>query len=292
MKYLVTGATGQLGGDIVRELERRGLTCIAPTRYDMPLEDDSRIEAYLNTVAPDVVIHCAAYTAVDKAEEEADRAWRVNAEATAAIARVCRRIGAVLVYISTDYVFPGDGEDFYGVNDPKGPKNVYGATKLAGEIAVKSSLERYFIVRISWVFGTNGNNFIRTMLRLAQKMEQINVVADQIGSPTYTADAAPRIIDLASTDYYGTYHLTNEGTCSWAELAMETFRLSKLPTLVVPITTAEYPTKAQRPLNSRMDKKSLLSAGISRMPQWQDALRRYLGELEKKEKPADGEAAD
>lgn len=280
MKYLVTGATGQLGYDIVQELERRGLTYIAPTREDMPLEDDKRIEAYLTIVAPDVVIHCAAYTAVDKAEDEADIAWRINAEATAVIARVCRRIGALLVYISTDYVFPGDGEEFYGVNAPKGPKNVYGATKLAGEIAVHSSLERYFIVRISWVFGTNGNNFIKTMLRLAEKNEQVKVVADQIGSPTYTADAAPRIIDLASTDYYGTYHLTNEETCSWAELAMEVFRLSKLPTLVVPISTAEYPTRAKRPLNSRMDKKNLMSAGISRMPAWQDALRRYLIALE------------
>lgn len=280
MKYLVTGATGQLGHDIVRELERRGLTCIAPTRADMPLEDDRRIEEYLNAVSPDVVIHCAAYTAVDRAEDEADKAWRINAEATANIARICRRIGAVMVYISTDYVFPGDGESPYGVNDPKGPKNVYGATKLAGEIAVRSSLQRYFIIRISWVFGTNGNNFIKTMLRLAEKNEQVSVVADQIGSPTYTADAAPRIIDLADTDYYGTYHLTNEGTCSWAELAMEIFRLAKLPTVVKSISTEEYPTRAKRPLNSRMDKKNLLSAGISPMPHWNDALRRYLIELE------------
>ena len=286
MKYLVTGVTGQLGHDIVKELERRGQTCIAPTRNDMPLDDDQRVEAYISAVAPDIVIHCAAYTAVDKAETEADTAWRINAEATANIARICRRIGAVLVYISTDYVFPGDGESPYGVDDPKGPKNVYGATKLAGEIAVRSSLDRYFIVRISWVFGTNGNNFIKTMLRLAKTNERLNVVADQIGSPTYTADAAPRIIDLAATDCYGTYHLTNEGTCSWAELASEVFRQRNLPTFVSPITTAEYPTKAQRPLNSRLDKKCLLSAGISRMPSWQDALHRYLVELEAQEKPA------
>ncbi len=287
MKYLVTGVTGQLGHDIVKELERRGLTCIAPTREDMPLDDDRQVESYINAVAPDIVIHCAAYTAVDKAETEADKAWRVNAEATANIARICRRIGAVLVYISTDYVFPGDGDAPYSVADPKGPKNVYGATKLAGEIAVRSSLDRYFIVRISWVFGTNGNNFIKTMLRLAETNERINVVADQIGSPTYTADAAPRIIDLAATDYYGTYHLTNEGTCSWAELASEVFRKKNLPTLVSPITTAEYPTKAQRPLNSRLDKRNLLAAGISRMPSWQDALSRYLTELEAPEKPAE-----
>ena len=287
MKYLVTGVTGQLGHDIVKELEQRGQTCIAPTRNDMPLDDDQRVEAYISAVAPDIVIHCAAYTAVDKAETEMDAAWRINAEATANIARICRRIGAVLVYISTDYVFPGDGESPYGVNDPKGPKNVYGATKLAGEIAVRSSLDRHFIVRISWVFGTNGNNFIKTMLRLAETNERLNVVADQIGSPTYTADAAPRIIDLASTDCYGTYHLTNEGTCSWAELASEVFRQRNLPTFVSPITTAEYPTKAQRPLNSRLDKKCLLSAGISRMPSWQDALRRYLAELEALEKPAE-----
>lgn len=283
MKYLVTGVTGQLGYDIVKELARRGLTFIAPTRDDMPLEDDGQIEAYLVAAAPDVVIHCAAYTAVDKAEDEPDKAWRINAEATATIARICRKIGAALVYISTDYVFPGEGDVPYRVNDPKGPKNVYGATKLAGEAAVRSGLDNHFIVRISWVFGINGRNFIKTMLRLGKDHQQVNVVADQIGSPTYTADAAPRIIDLAATGRYGTYHLANEGECSWAELAGEVFRLSGLPAAVKPISTEDYPAKARRPLNSRLDRASLVSAGISPMPEWPDALRRYLKELAEKD---------
>lgn len=279
MKYLVTGVTGQLGHDVVKELTRRGLTFIAPTREDMPLEDDGQIEATLRAAAPDVVIHCAAYTAVDKAEEEPEKAWRVNAEATATIARVCREIGAALVYISTDYVFPGEGEAPYRVKDPKGPKNVYGATKLAGEMAVLAGLEKYFIVRISWVFGANGKNFIRTMLRLVEDRQQVNVVADQVGSPTYTADAAPRIIDLAATDHYGIYHLTNEGECSWAELAAEVFRQKGLSAEVKPIATADYPVKAKRPLNSRMEKGDLAAAGIDPLPEWRDAVRRYLAEL-------------
>lgn len=279
MKYLVTGVTGQLGYDIVKELARRGLTFIAPTRDDMPLEDDGQIEATLRAAAPDVVIHCAAYTAVDKAEDEPAKAWRINAEATATIARVCREIGAILVYISTDYVFPGEGDAPYRVDDPKGPKNVYGATKLAGETAVRAGLDNHFIVRISWVFGVNGKNFIKTMLRLGKDHRQINVVADQIGSPTYTADAAPRIIDLAATGRYGTYHLANEGECSWAELAGEVFRLRGLPAAVKAISTEDYPAKARRPLNSRLDRGNLASAGISPMPEWPDALRRYLKEL-------------
>lgn len=286
MKYLVTGVTGQLGYDIVKELARRGLTFIAPTREDMPLEDDGQIEATLRAAAPDVVIHCAAYTAVDKAEDEPDKAWRINAEATVTIARVCREIGAVLVYISTDYVFPGKGDAPYRVDDPKGPKNVYGATKLAGEMAVRAGLDNHFIVRVSWVFGVNGNNFIKTMLRLGKDHRQVNVVADQIGSPTYTADAAPRIIDLASTDQYGIYHLTNEGECSWAELAGEVFRLRGLPAAVKPISTEDYPAKARRPLNSRLDREKLASAGISPMPEWPDAVRRYLKELAAK--PTEG----
>lgn len=283
MKYLVTGVTGQLGYDVVKELARRGMTFIAPTRDDMPLEDDGQIKAYLVAAAPDVVIHCAAYTAVDKAEDEPDKAWRINAEATATIARICREIGAVLVYISTDYVFPGEGDIPYRVNDPKGPKNVYGATKLAGEMAVRSGLDRYFILRISWVFGINGKNFINTMLRLGQDHQQVNVVADQIGSPTYTADAAPRIIDLAATGHYGIYHLTNEGECSWAELAKEVFRLRDLPVAVKEISTADYPAKAKRPLNSRLDGKEIVSVGISPMPEWSDALCRYLKELSEKD---------
>ena len=204
----------------------------------------------------------------------------MNAEGPRNIASACEEIGAKLVYISTDYVFPGTGDRFYEPDDPTGPLGAYGVTKLEGERAVQALLERYFIVRVSWVFGKNGNNFVRTMLRLAETKSELNVVCDQIGSPTYTADLAPLLCDMVVTDKYGIYHATNEGICSWAEFAEEIFRLAGKRVKVNPVPTSEYPTRAVRPLNSRMSKAKLEEMGFSRLPDWHNALVRYLRELE------------
>ena len=277
--WLVTGTSGQLGSDVLAELERRGIECFAATRQELPL-GEGRAAEVLSRLKPEVVVHCAAYTAVDKAEDEPELCRRVNAAGTAELAAACRAAGAKLVYISTDYVFPGDGTDFYRPEDEKGPQNVYGASKLAGEQAVQAALERYFIVRISWVFGRNGKNFIRTMLNLAKTHDRLTVVDDQTGSPTYTADLAPLLCDMAATDKYGVYHATNEGVCSWADLAVETFRLAGLPVTVERVPSAAYPTKARRPKNSRLDKSCLDAAGFRRLPPWQDAVARYLREIE------------
>ena len=223
---------------------------------------------------------CSAWTAVDRAEDELEKVRAVNAEGSRNIASVCKEIGAKLVYISTDYVFPGTGERFYEPDDPTGPLGAYGVTKLEGEQAVQALLERYFIVRVSWVFGKNGNNFVRTMLRLAETKSELNVVCDQIGSPTYTADLAPLLCDMVVTNKYGIYHATNEGICSWAEFAEEIFRLAGKDVKVNPVPTSEYPTRAARPLNSRMSKAKLEEMGFSRLPDWHNALARYLRELE------------
>ena len=226
------------------------------------------------------MIHCAAYTAVDRAEEEPERAFAVNETGTRNVAAACAGVGAKMIYISTDYVFPGAGEGFYETYDTVGPLNVYGRSKLAGEQAVRETLERSFIVRISWVFGVNGNNFIKTMLRLAESRSEVRVVCDQIGSPTYTADLAPLLCDMICTEKYGVYHATNEGVCSWAELAQETFRKAGKTVRVEAIPSTEYPVQAMRPLNSRLSKRALDAAGFSRLPCWQDALDRFLKELE------------
>ena len=278
MKVLVTGVGGQLGYDVVEQLQARLIECKGFDLADFDITNAHATEAYIKDYKPDVVIHCSAYTAVDKAEDEPEKCWSVNVDGTENIAKVCREIDAKMIYISTDYVFPGTGEHFYEVDDATGPLSVYGKTKLAGEEAVKKWLQKYYIVRISWVFGQNGNNFVKTMLRLGREREELSVVCDQIGSPTYTADLAPLLCDMAVSDKYGIYHATNEGVCSWAEFATEIFKLAGLKTRVKPITTAEYPTKAKRPFNSRLSKKCLDEASLSRLPVWQDALQRYLKE--------------
>lgn len=276
MKVLVTGSKGQLGYDVVRELEKRNIECLGVDIDDFDITDAEATRVFINNYHPDCVIHCSAYTAVDKAEDDAELCEKVNAEGPRNIARVCKDIGAKMVYISTDYVFSGTGEHAYEVIDPTGPINVYGKTKLEGEIAVKELLSKYYIVRISWVFGKNGNNFVKTMLRLGRERNEISVVCDQIGSPTYTADLAPLLCDMIETKKYGTYHASNEGYCSWAEFAQEIFRLAEYPVKVNLINTSDYPTRARRPLNSRLSKKSLDEAGFKRLPLWQDALKRYL----------------
>ena len=278
MKVFVTGASGQLGHDVCLELERREIPFCAPTSKEMDITDREAVLHCMEEARPDAVIHCAAYTKVDLAEDEPERCWAVNADGTRNIAEVCRKLGSRMLYISTDYVFPGDGDRFYEPTDPVGPATVYGRSKLAGELAVQSMLTEYFIVRISWVFGKNGNNFVKTMLRLAETRSELNVVCDQIGSPTYTADLAPLLCDMVQTERYGIYHATNEGICSWAEFAQEVFAQAGKDVTVRPVTTAEYAAKAQRPLNSRLSKKSLQNAGLALLPGWQDAVRRFLME--------------
>lgn len=276
MKILVTGAGGQLGYDVCKVLDARNIENKGVDLADFDITDVQATREYIVSYHPDAVIHCSAWTAVDKAEDELETVRAINTEGPHNIAAACKEIGAKMLYISTDYVFPGTGDRFYEPDDPTGPLGAYGLTKLGGELAVKKLLERYFIVRISWVFGKNGNNFVKTMLRIAETGDELNVVCDQIGSPTYTADLAPLLCDMIVTEKYGTYHATNEGVCSWADFAEEIFRLAGKQVKVHHIPTSEYPTRAVRPLNSRMSKDKLEQAGFARLPHWKDALSRYL----------------
>lgn len=279
---LVTGITGQLGFDVVKELERRGESFIGTTRKEFDLSDPESAKNFILEKKPDAVIHCAAYTAVDKAEEEAELALTVNGLATRKIAEACKEIGAKMLYVSTDYVFGGDGETPYEINDEKAPQNIYGKSKLLGEDSVIAMVRNYFIVRISWVFGANGKNFVKTMLNFDKRRKKISVVNDQIGSPTYTADLAPLLVDMINSDKYGIYHATNEGFCSWAEFAEEIFKQAGYKITVEKIPTSDYPTPAKRPFNSRLSKKSLDDAGFNRLPTWQDAVTRFLATQKKK----------
>ena len=279
MKVLVTGVTGQLGFDVCRVLKSENIEVFEAGRKDFSLTDYQKMREVVLGFKPDVIIHAAAYTAVDKAEEESEIAFAVNGEGTRNLAKIAQELDAKFVYIGTDYVFPGDGDNFYETYDEKKPLNAYGKSKLMGEEAVKEILEKYFIVRISWVFGVNGKNFVKTMLRLAQTHEELRVVADQTGSPTYTYDLAKLLANMIKTNKYGVYHATNEGICSWAEFAEEIFKLAGKNTKVIPIKTEEYPTPAARPKNSRLSKKSLDDNGFTRLPDWKDALKRYLEEI-------------
>ena len=279
MKVLVTGVKGQLGYDVCRVLNARGIENRGVDIENFDITDADAVNAYIRSYRPDAIIHCSAYTAVDKAEDDAERCERVNAMGPANIAAAANAIGAKMMYISTDYVFPGTGECFYTPDDATGPLSIYGKTKLMGEEAVKSTTDRHFIVRISWVFGKNGGNFVKTMLRLAETKTDLNVVCDQIGSPTYTYDLSLLLCDMIVTDRYGTYHATNEGICSWAEFAKEIMQQAGKTTVIHPIPSSQYPTRAVRPLNSRMSKDKLVENGFSRLPEWKDALSRYLNEL-------------
>lgn len=275
MKVLVTGANGQLGYDVVKELQKQNIECYGAARKDFDIVDFNGTEKFIANYMPDVVIHCAAYTYVDKAEDEQGLCYLVNASATENIAEICKKINAKMLYISTDYVFDGTKDGFYEVEDEPNPINVYGKTKLLGEQAVERILDKYFIVRISWVFGEHGNNFVKTMLRLGKERKEINVVADQYGSPTYTADLAPLLVEMIQTDKYGIYYATNEGICTWAEFAEEIFKIAGMDVKVNHITTAEYPTRAQRPMNSRLSKKSLQINNFKYLKLWNDALRQF-----------------
>lgn len=279
MKILVTGADGQLGYDVCRVLAARGIEHRGVDMADFDITDAGAVRDYIREFHPYAVIHCAAYTAVDRAEDEPEKCWAVNVDGTRNLAESCKEIGAKLLYVSTDYVFEGTGERFHEVDDPVNPQNVYGITKLAGELAVRSILEKHFIVRTSWVFGKKGNNFVKTMLRLAETKTEINIVCDQIGSPTYTADLAPLLCDMIRTEQYGIYHATNEGICSWSEFAEEIFRLAGKCITIHPVPTGKYPTKAVRPRNSRMSKNKFEQNNIHHLPTWQEALKYYLKEL-------------
>ena len=279
MKILVTGVKGQLGYDICRILSDRGIEHRGVDIDDFDITDRQAVSEYIEGYRPDAVIHCSAFTAVDRAEDDTALCTRVNADGARNIAEVAQAIGAKMMYISTDYVFPGTGECFYNPDDTTGPLSVYGKTKLMGEEAVRTASNRHFIVRISWVFGKNGNNFVKTMLRLAETKTDLNVVCDQIGSPTYTYDLSLLLCNMIVTERYGTYHATNEGICSWAEFAEEIMRQGKKSTVIHPIPSSQYPTRASRPLNSRMSKDKLEENGFARLPHWKDALKRYLKEL-------------
>ncbi|MDD6276336.1 MAG: dTDP-4-dehydrorhamnose reductase [Clostridia bacterium] len=279
MKILVTGYNGQLGYDVVRELNLRHIDCKGTDMADFDITNLTDTAEYIKNYSPDEVIHCAAYTAVDKAEDEPELCRRVNVDGSRNIAAACREIGAKMLYVSTDYVYGGRGCEPFEVTDATDPQNVYGRTKLDGEKAVIAELDKYFIVRTSWVFGINGNNFVKTMIKLGSQKDEIKVVCDQIGSPTYTPDLARVICDLIVTDKYGIYHATNENYCSWAEFAEAIMNKANLKAKIIPIPTSEYPSKAKRPLNSRLSKKCLDEIKIERLPSWENALDRYLNEL-------------
>lgn len=281
MKYLVTGYNGQLGYDIVRELKNRGVSDedIIPTDVgDMDITDRDAVFKKVNDVKPAVIFHNAAWTNVDGAEDSKELCEKVNYLGTKNMVDAAKMVGAKIVYISTDYVFDGTKDGMYEVNDQTNPLSVYGMTKYQGEEAVRS-YDNHFIVRISWVFGINGKNFIRTMLKLSESRNELNVVADQVGSPTYTVDLARLLVDMVSTNKYGTYHANNEGFCSWAEFAKYIFDSSNIDMKVNAIPTSSYPQKATRPLNSKLSKKSLDDAGFNRLPDWKDAVNRYKEEL-------------
>ena len=278
MRVLLTGYSGQLGHDAAAELTRRQIPFLGVTSREMDLTREAQVEAALADYRPDAVLHCAAYTAVDRAEEEPERCMAVNGDGTRHLARGCAALGAKLLYVSTDYVFSGEGTAPYEVTDPTGPLNVYGRSKLAGEDSVRELVARYFIVRTSWLMG-RGNNFVKTILRMAESRRELRVVDDQIGSPTFTADLAPLLVELLQSDRYGVYHAANEGFCSWAELAEETFRLAGRDAAVRRVTTEEYGARALRPKNSRLSQASLARAGFGPLPPWQESLKVFLRDL-------------
>lgn len=285
MKALVTGVKGQLGYDVVNELLRRGHEAIGVDIEEMDITDSESVNKVITEAAPDVVVHCAAWTAVDAAEDEENipKVRAVNAEGTRNIANVCKKLDCKMIYISTDYVFNGQGTEPWQADcKDYAPLCVYGKTKLEGELAVADTLEKYFIVRIAWVFGVNGKNFIKTMLNVGKKYDSVRVVNDQIGTPTYTFDLARLLVDMAESEKYGYYHATNEGGfISWYDFTCEIFRQAGYDTKVVPVTTEEYGlSKAMRPFNSRLDKSKLVQNGFTPLPAWQDALERYLKEID------------
>jgi dTDP-4-dehydrorhamnose reductase/dTDP-4-dehydrorhamnose 3,5-epimerase len=279
IKVLVTGVKGQLGYDVVKRLNELGIENFGTDREDFDITNKEETEDFILNYNPDVVVHCAAYTAVDLAEDEKEKCYAVNVSGTKNISEACKKINAKMVYISTDYVFDGKGEEPHNEDEETKPINYYGYSKNEGEKIVKEILNKYFIIRTSWVYGKNGNNFVKTMLNLAKTRGELSVVSDQIGAPTYTKDLAVLICEMLQTKKYGTYHGTNNGAISWFEFAQEIFKKANINIKVKPIPTIEYPTKAIRPLNSRLAKNKLIANGFNELPMWDDALSRYLKEL-------------
>lgn len=295
MKFFVTGVGGQLGHDVIKELLKRGHQCVGTDILDecpnieasyvkLDITKEKETECAIVSISPDVVVHCAAWTAVDLAEDEenVEKVRSINVGGTKNIANACKKIDCKMIYISTDYVFDGEGDNPWDADCKEyNPINVYGQSKLDGEKAVVAALDKYFVVRIAWVFGKNGKNFIKTMLSLSEKYETLRVVSDQIGTPTYTYDLARLLVDMGESEKYGYYHATNEGGyISWYEFACEIFRSAGKEMNVIPVTTAEYgASKAKRPFNSRLDKGKLTENGFEPLPHWKDALCRYLSEI-------------
>ncbi len=280
IKVLVTGVKGQLGYDVVKRLNVLGIENYGVDIGDFDITDKEQTIDYIKCFNPDVVVHCAAYTAVDQAEEDKERCYNINTAGTRNIAEACKMIGAKMAYISTDYVFDGLGEEPHTPYKESNPINYYGYSKEQGEKAIRALIDEHFIIRTSWVYGKNGNNFVKTMLKLAESRNTLSVINDQVGVPTYTVDLAVLIGDMIQTNRYGTYHGVNEGFISWFEFARVIFEKSDIKINIHPISTDEYPTKAKRPLNSRLCKKSLDENGFKRLPCWDDALERYLNELQ------------
>ncbi|MCD2492598.1 dTDP-4-dehydrorhamnose reductase [Lacrimispora sp. NSJ-141] len=280
MKILVTGATGQLGHDIMKELKRQKIEAKGIGSADCDITVLEEVEETVRAEKPDAIIHCAGYTAVDKAETETDRCNTINVDGTRNIVSVCKKENLKLLYVSTDYVFNGGGTSPWKTDDERCPVSVYGRSKYLGELEVEKALSRYFIVRISWIYGINGRNFIKAILKLAETNSEIRVVSDQIGTPTYTVDIAKSMAEIIQTEKYGTYHVANEGYCSWYEFACEVFKQLEKKIKVIPVTSEEYGAKAKRPLNSRLDKSKLSENGFERLPSWEDALKRFLKEYE------------
>jgi dTDP-4-dehydrorhamnose reductase len=280
MNIIVTGVKGQLGHDVVNELNKRGYTNVLGIDIaDLDITNKQDVESFFYKNKPSVIVHCAAYTAVDKAEDNKDLCMTVNVEGTKNLVEIAKKYDSKIVYISTDYVFDGTKLGEYDVIDHPNPKSVYGESKYLGEVETRKH-NKHFIVRISWVYGKNGQNFVRTMLRLGKERESLNVVHDQVGSPTYTFDLSKLLVDMIETEKYGTYHATNEEICTWYEFTKEIFKLTNISIPVNPITTDQYPTKAMRPKNSCMSKQSLVQNGFEKLPSWKDALKRYLKEIE------------
>lgn len=282
MRVLVTGVKGQLGYDVMNELAKRGYEGVGVDVEEMDITDAVAVDRVIKESKVDKVVHCAAWTAVDAAEDNVEVCRKVNALGTENIAKVCKELDLPMIYISTDYVFDGQGTRPWEPDDPvTEPLNVYGLTKYEGEKAVTDNLEKYYIVRIAWVFGVNGKNFIKTMLNLGKNHDALTVVDDQIGTPTYTYDLAKLLVDMLEKEEYGKYHATNEGGyISWCDFAKEIFAQAGMNVKVTPVTSDQYPAKAKRPSNSRMEKKKLSEHGFDRLPTWQDALARYLKEIE------------
>ncbi len=291
MKVFVTGVNGQLGHDVMIELAKRGYEGIgsdlfpkdnATSYVPLDITNSADVQKTIQQIQPDAVVHCAAWTAVDLAEDNIEKVRKVNVDGTRNIAEVCKEVGAKMLYLSTDYVFDGQGTEPWkpDCKDYK-PLNVYGQSKLDGELAVAGILEKYFIVRIAWVFGLNGKNFIKTMLNVGESHDTVRVVNDQIGTPTYTYDLSRLLVDMIETEKYGYYHATNEGGyISWYDFSCEIYKQAGLNTRVIPVTTSEYGlSKAKRPFNSRLDKSKLIENGFTPLPDWKDAVRRYLKEI-------------